>query len=132
MVTVAYEQSRGMREKHQTPQGYSVSVSRTVQVPLAALYKSWQDENMRARWLMPGPLEIRKATRNKSMRITWKDKTHVEVNFYARGRGKSQVTTQHSKLSDAKTAARMKACWSRSLDRLKGMMEAWSMRQALK
>src|SRR5882762_4706979 len=38
MVTVTYEQVRGLRELHQKPAGYSISVSRTVNVPLAKLY----------------------------------------------------------------------------------------------
>ena len=34
MVTVGYEQERGLREKHQKPDGYSVSASKTVAVPV--------------------------------------------------------------------------------------------------
>ena len=41
MVTVTYEQARGRRERHETPAGYQVSVSRTVGVPLARLYAAW-------------------------------------------------------------------------------------------
>ena len=67
---------------------------------------------------------IRKATRPKSMRITWSDrKTSLEVNFYAKGVGKGQVVVQHSKLPDAKAAAKMKGYWAKTLDRLRGMLE---------
>src|SRR5512134_2277217 len=39
MVTVTYEQARGMRAKHQMPDGYQVSVSKTIAAPAAALYE---------------------------------------------------------------------------------------------
>jgi hypothetical protein len=62
---------------------------------------------------------VRKATRNKSLRITWVDgQTSVEVLFYAKGKSKSQVVVQHSQLSDAKAAERMKGYWSEQLARL--------------
>ena len=126
MVTVAYEQARGMREKHQRPEGYQISGSKTVGVSVSALFRAWQDEKARNRWLGEKSLVIRKATANRSMRITWSDrKTSVEVNFYPRGESKSQVTVQHSKLPDAKAAERMKAYWAKALDRLKGSLEAY-------
>ncbi|SRR6266545_2957584 len=44
MVTVTYEQARGLREKHQKPNGYQISVSRTIKAPLGKLFKSFADE----------------------------------------------------------------------------------------
>jgi len=124
MVAVGYEQIRGLREKHEKPDGFSVSVSRTVEAPVASAFRAWKDGTWRRRWLGGMPLEIRKATPSKSMRITWADrKTSLEVNFYVKGEGKSQVVVQHSKLPDARTASRMKACWGRSLDKMKGVLE---------
>ena len=124
MVTVAYEQARGLRKKHEKPEGFQISRSRTVAVPIATLYKAWSDAKTRDRWIGEGPLVVRKATRNKSMRITWCDKkTSVEADFYAKGSAKAQVTVQHSKLSDAKRAEQMKKYWGKTLDRLKKTLE---------
>ncbi|MGH9972240.1 MAG: DUF4287 domain-containing protein [Pyrinomonadaceae bacterium] len=120
MVTVTYEQERGLRDKHERHGEYSISVSRTVNVPLAALYRSFANEKSRGGWLSEDGLVVRKATANKSMRITWKDgKSSLEINFYDKGNSTSQVVVQHSKLSDAKAAARMKPYWSKALDRLR-------------
>jgi uncharacterized protein YndB with AHSA1/START domain len=125
MVTVVYEQARGLREKHERPEGFSVSVSRTVEVSNAALFRAWRDSRVRSRWLPKEQMTIRKATSGKSMRITWSDgKTDLEVNFTPRGAGRSQVVVQHSKLADAKAAARMKAWWTKTLDRLRDVLEA--------
>jgi hypothetical protein len=119
MVTVSYEQERGLRDKHQKPNGYEISGNKTLPVPLDALFAAWQDEAVRGRWLGETALTIRRATPNKSMRITWPDQTHVDVNFYAKGDTKSQVSVQHGKLPDAEAAARMKSWWAGALERLR-------------
>ncbi len=124
MVTVTYEQDRGLRDKHQRPDGYQVSVSRTVNTPIAQLFKSFWNEKARNEWLGEEGLEVRKSTTNKSMRVTWNDnKTSLEVNFYPKDDMKSQVVVQHSKLPDDKSAARMKTFWGKALDRLKASLE---------
>ncbi len=124
MVTVGYEQGRGLRQKHETTEGYKISRSKTVAVPIATLYKAWSDTRTRGRWLDEGPLVVRKATPNKSMRITWYDKkTGVEVNFYAKGNAKAQVAVEHNKLPDAKRCEQMKKYWGKTLDRLKKTLE---------
>lgn len=123
MVTVTYEQARGLRDKHQKPDGYAISVTRVIHAPTASLFKAWSDKRTRRRWL-DAEMLIRRATENKSLRITWEDgKTNVVVNLYDKGAGKSQVAVQHEKLASANEAARMKAYWSDALDRLKKILE---------
>lgn len=123
MVTVTYEQARGLREKHQKPAGYEVSISRTIGAPVSKAFKAWTDPRIRKQWL-PANFTIRKATANKSLRISWEDgDTSLAVAFYPKGAGKCQVVAQHAKLPDAKVAARMKTFWAKALDRLKAMIE---------
>ncbi len=125
MVAVSYEQAWGLREKHQKPGGYEISVSKTVATPLQDLFGAWADEGLRRTWLSDSAFEVRKATPRKSMRITWIDgATHLDVNFNAKGDAKSQVVVQHGKLADAKAAERMKGYWSQALERLKATCEA--------
>lgn len=124
MVTVGYEQARGLREKHETTAGYQISRSKTVAVPVGRVYKAWQDQRQRGRWLKKPGLTVRTATTNKSMRITWPDgKTSVEVMFYPKGDRKTQVTVQHSKLPDAKAGERMKLYWAEQLGRLHTLLQ---------
>jgi hypothetical protein len=125
MVTVAYEQEHGLREKHQVSSGYQISRSKTIDVPVSALYNAWKDKNRRAAWLADADLAIRKANRNKSLRITWADgRTHLEVNLYPKGKTKSQVVVQHNKLPSAREAERRKAYWAKQLTRLKSRLES--------
>ncbi len=51
MVTVGYERATGLREKHQTSEGYRGSASKTVNVPLGALYQAWESPRTRRKWL---------------------------------------------------------------------------------
>ena len=119
MVTVTYEQARGLRELHQKPGGFEISVSRTINTSLAKLYKSFANEKERTEWLGEDGLVVRKATPNKTMRVTWADgKTSIAISFAAKDGKKTQVVVQHSKLSDAKAAAKMKTYWAKALDRL--------------
>jgi hypothetical protein len=125
MVTVGYEQAKGLREKHQTSRGYQASASKTIAVPIAKLYKAWSDPRLRGKWLIGAKsMAIRKATPNKAMRITWTDgKTSVEVGFYAKGAAKSQVAVQHSKLASAKDVEFFKKCWKAALEKLEAMLD---------
>ncbi|MFS8086357.1 MAG: SRPBCC family protein [Acidobacteriota bacterium] len=123
MVTVTYEQARGLRDKHEKPAGYEISVSRTIDSPVSKAFKAWTDEKTRQKWLL-STISIRKATPNKSLRVTWEDgKTGLAVAFYPKGKDKTQVVAQHSKIPDAKTAAKMKKFWAAALDGLKDLLE---------
>jgi len=122
MVTVSYEQARGLRVKHQTADGFSASGSKTVAVPLATLYNAWANARTRAKWL-PDAIKIRSTTKNKSMRITGTDGSSVVVMFYAKGSEKSQVTIEQRKLADVKSVDRVKAYWAEALAALKTLLE---------
>jgi uncharacterized protein YndB with AHSA1/START domain len=125
MVTVGYEQERGLRERHQKPEGYQISASRTINASAAKLFNAWSDESLRTQWLPRTPVTVRKATAGKSLRITWKDgKTSVDVNIYPKDKGKCQITVQHSKLANLATAERMKGFWGKTLDRLRTFVES--------
>ncbi len=124
MVTVGYEQARGLRDKYETARGYQVGGSRTVGVPVAELFAAFADPKLRKRWL-PEPITVRKHTKNKSLRCTWKDgRTDVDVNLFAKGKAKSMAHVQHSKLPDKKSATRMKTFWAKRLDGLAERLEA--------
>src|SRR4030095_15173128 len=124
MVTVTYEQARGLRAKHQRPDGYSISRSKTLSVPIGAAYKAWSDAELRARWLGSNKLTVRRAAANRSMRITWIDgKTDVQTMFYPKGHRTSEITVEHNKLPDAKSGEKMKEYWGQRLDQLQALLE---------
>jgi hypothetical protein len=118
-ITVGYERIKGLRAVGQRRDGsFEANKSRTYPVPLVRLYRAWHDGRTRARWLPDVELTVRTATRGKSMRITWPDRTSVVVGFDRRGPGKSVVAVQHGNLPDRAAVARVKAYWAGRLDAL--------------
>jgi hypothetical protein len=118
-VTVGYERIKGLRAVGQRRDGtFEATKSKTFSVPLVRLYRAFHDARTRAQWLPGVDLTVRTATRGKSMRITWPDRTSVAVGFLGRGTGKSQVAIQHEKLADRAAAGRMKQYWAERLDAL--------------
>lgn len=123
MVTVTYEQARGMREKHEKPGGYEISASKTITASAEAIYESWNNAKLRVKWLPEKPITIRTARPGKSMRITWVDgKSSLDVNFYEKGKDKCQITVQHGRLPNATEANRVKAYWKERLEKLNDLM----------
>ena len=124
MVTVTYEQARGLRKPNQRPDGFQISVSRTINVPLANVYKAFETAKTRRAWLDEDALAVRTTKANKSIRGAWNEvPTSLEVSFLEKGKDKSQVVVTHSKLPNAKASATMKAFWAGALDRLRDTLE---------
>jgi len=124
MVTVGYEQARGLRTVNQNARGFAATASRTIGASVGKLYDAWSDPKARARWLADAPIEVRRSTDGKSMRITWTvGNSSVAVGFFAKGAGKSAVQVEHGKLQSAAAVARQRKFWGDALDRLKALLE---------
>jgi len=122
-VTVGYERIKGLRAVGQRRDGsFEANKSRTFAVPLVRLYRAVHDSRTRARWLPDVDLTVRTATRGKSMRITWPDRTSVEVGFTNKGPAKSQVAVQHGKLPDRAAQTRVKQYWAERLEALEQVL----------
>lgn len=125
MVTVGYEQARGLRTAGEKRTGFAASATRTVEAKVALLYDAWKDPELRMRWLLDAPVEVRRSSDGKSMRMTWTaGGSSVEVSFEPKGANRSHVAVQHGKLKDSKAATAQKAFWSQALDRLKALLES--------
>jgi hypothetical protein len=115
-VTVGYERIKGLRDIGQRRGGgYEAGKSKTFPVPLARLYGAFSDPENRERWLPGVELEVRNATEERSMRITWEDDTSVGLRFTAKGDAKSHVQIEHGKLATKKEAEAKKAYWAERL-----------------
>ena len=124
-ITVAYERARELRARYERPDGYSSSVSRTIDAPASILFDAWYDPEAREQWLPDTPLTVRRANRPRSLRMIGEDDaTTVNVTFVAKSETKTQVAVTHSKLPDANSVAVMKAIWAAALATLKRQVEA--------
>jgi len=70
--TVGFERARGIRRVHEVAGGFSISVSKTVAVPLDELFRAFADRQSRERWLPRVPLGERKLRPGHSARFDWR------------------------------------------------------------
>ena len=117
-ITASYERTRGLRVAGQREDGFSITASKTVGVPIERLYDAFfatADERLRERTV----------TRPKSARFDWGDDgSRVHVTFDAKDEAKSRVVVEHARLADADEAERMKTFWRERLVELKGRLDA--------
>jgi hypothetical protein len=118
MVTVEYERARGLRTRHETASGFSVSVSKTVACGLSDLYAASSDEKSRKAWFPKGAFKESSATKDKYLRGSWNGEARLEINFYAKGAGKSQINVQVNKLKKDADVEAERAAWKAALEKL--------------
>lgn len=121
MVTVEYELSRGLRERHQKSDGYSVGVTKTIATSLSKLYAATVDAERRKQWFPQGAFKASSQTRNKYLNGEWKG-ARVNVGFYAKG-DKAQIAVQVNKLANKEAVERERATWKAALARLQAVLE---------
>lgn len=122
-VTVGYERIRQGRAKYQRADGFSISASKTIHVPVESLFEAFVDDRRRKGWMTDDPLTLRTSKPNKSARYNWEDGTsRVIVWFEGKGESKSTVALAHERLPDADEAQAMKAMWKELLESLKAYL----------
>jgi hypothetical protein len=115
-ITMSYERARGGRAVGQRADGFAATASKTIAVPVEALYDAFLGGS-------PEPLRERTATRPRSARFDWGDDgSRVSVVFDAKDDGRSAVFVEHSRL-EAAARDRMKAVWREHLAALKARLE---------
>ena len=116
-VTVGYERIRGLRARGQRRSGsWEASKSKTVNAAAGTVFKAFKQPKLRSKWLPGKKAVVRTTVPNKSIRLTWEDGTSVEVYLVAKGRSKTQVAVQHTKLPSRAAVDQMKAYWSGQLE----------------
>ena len=123
-VVGSYERARGLRAVGEHEDGFTVTASKTVAVPVERVYEAFVDPSVRERWLPDGELRERTTIEPRSARFDWGDgATRVHVTFLAKGEEKSTAALSHERLADAAEADRMKAYWRERVTTLKEVLE---------
>ena len=124
-VTTGYERARGMRLKHQQPDGFTVYASKTVAVPMSVLFEAFVGDRTRERWLTDGTMRLRTTQPGKVARFDWGDgATRVLVTFEEKGPMKATAHVSHERLPDASAAETAKSDWKQRVAALKTFLEA--------
>ena len=114
-----------MRAPGQRADGtYSVSASKTINVPVDRLFEAFQEKDWRQRWLGDIELTIRTARPGKTMTAAWQDgSSRLAVAFIEKDAAKSQVALAHERITDAQQADELKVFWKERMVLLKKLLE---------
>ena len=118
MIAVEYERARGLRVRHETSSGFSVSVSKTVAASLSDVYQAAAHAAKRAKWFPKGAFAVSSQTKDKYLRGSWKKSARLEFGFYAKDKGKAQIAVQINKLAEESDVERERAAWKAALGKL--------------
>jgi hypothetical protein len=123
-IVSSYELARALRVVGEKEDGFAITASRTIAVPVQRLYDAFVQGPDRRRWLPDDRLSERTATRPKSARFDWGDgPTRVNVTFLDKQPSKSTIALEHRRLASAQEAEQMKAYWRQRLHALKEELE---------
>ncbi len=123
-ISVTYERARGMRAVGEGVNGFTVSVSRTVDATAEELFAAFDDEATRERWLPDADLSVRTTTPPRLARYDWHGgPSKVVVGIEALDDGRARVGLAHERLADAAERDRLKPWWRERLTALKALLE---------
>ncbi|MBI5853208.1 MAG: SRPBCC domain-containing protein [Planctomycetes bacterium] len=144
-IVVEYEKARNAQEKDGKPKGYSICSTKTITAPLAEVFAAFGDAMALDAWLGPktkvafedgGSLTNGDGNRatftrirtDKDLRIDWQSVglapgTPVEVLFADKGKGKTGITLNHTRIQERRDADVLRAAWAGALEALKAHLE---------
>jgi uncharacterized protein YndB with AHSA1/START domain len=138
MITVAYEQARGLRRPNQSCTGdFQVSVSKAVPASVEAVARAFTDARRRQAWLReadpglaralvvafdgPKPVQLKQRdARNARLRYRW-DGSVVEIRITGKATG-ATVVADNTKLADSGEVEHRRALWKTALEVLKAQL----------
>ncbi|MCG3173540.1 MAG: hypothetical protein GMKNLPBB_01737 [Myxococcota bacterium] len=124
MIAVEYEKSTGRRKRNQKPDGYEISVSRTLTAGAGAVYNFLTDGERRGLWLKPHQFTVTTSAANKRIRGAWNAAGGtVEMRLAGKTGGKTQITVQHMKIQEEQGIESLRAYWRDRLVELAQAME---------
>ena len=124
-LTVRYEKAIGRRRLGQRADGFAITASKTVGVPVERLFAAFVDDELRARWLPGASLSVRTSTPHRSARFDWEDgSSRLVVGFIPKDDGRSSVALEHQRLPDPEAAERLRGFWRERLRELQRVLES--------
>jgi len=122
MIAVEYERAQGLRAKHQRADGFSVSISKTLKAELSELFDAAANATRRSQWFPQGDFEPSSQTPDRYLRGAWRKSLRVEMGFYAKGPGKSQLAIQVNRLPNASDVEKERQRWKAAITKLQRLL----------
>jgi hypothetical protein len=115
-VTIGYERARGLRKPHQNAEGFEVSVSKTVALPVEVVWEAVSTPERRADWIGDVELGERSARAPRYARFEVPgDASRVLMSVDPKGEAKSTLTVTHGRLADGDAVEARQAFWRERL-----------------
>ena len=144
-IAVEYEKHHDVRKKDGLYEGYFVCSTQTVAAPPADVFKAWANGAELSKWFGTGSkAEVKdggsfenkdgdkgtflRVRQNKDLRMTFEHPglsapTQVDVQFQDKGKGKTGLLVNHTRIQTRAEADGLRAAWAQALDRLKAICE---------
>ena len=145
-IAVEYEKHHDLRKKDGLFEGYFICSTKTITAPLAEVYKAWSNGAELSKWFGVGTkadvkdggkfenkdgdkgtyLRVRD---KKDLRMTFETSgssapTQVDVQFQDKGKGKTGLLVNHSRIQTREEADGLRAAWAQALEQLKAFAES--------
>ena len=145
-IAVEYEKHHDVRKKDGLFEGYFVCATKTIAAPPADVFKAWATGAELSKWFGDGAkadlkdggsfenkdgdkgtfLRVRE---NKDIRMTFENSelsapTQVDVQFQDKGKGKTGLLVNHTRIQTRAEADGLRAAWAQALDQLKAVCES--------
>ena len=144
-IAVEYEKHHDVRKKDGLFEGYFVCATKTIAAPVADVYKAWSNGAELSKWFGGGSkAEVKdggsfenkdgdkgqylRVRANKDLRMTFETKgasapTQLDVQFQDKGKGKTGLLVNHTRIQTREEADGYRAAWAEALDKLKTTLE---------
>jgi uncharacterized protein YndB with AHSA1/START domain len=144
-IAVEYEKHHDVRKKDGFFEGYFVCATKTIAAPVADVYKAWSNGAELSKWFGAATKadvkdggtfankdgdkgKFLRVRENKDLRLTFETKgisapTQVDVQFQDKGKGKTGLLVNHTRIQTRDEADGLRAAWASALDKLKTTLE---------
>jgi uncharacterized protein YndB with AHSA1/START domain len=144
-IAVEYERHHDVRKKDGLLEGYFVCATKTIAAPPADVYKAWANAGDLNKWFGAGTKadvkdggdyenkdgdkgKFLRVRANKDIRMTFENAgstspTQVDVQFQDKGKGKTGLLVNHTRIQTRAEADGLRAAWAAALDQLKTVCE---------
>lgn len=145
-IAVEFEKHHDVRKKDGLFEGYFVCATKTIAAPPADVYKAWTNDADLSKWFGSGTkAEVKdggtfqnkdgdrgtflRVRENKDLRMTFEGNglsapTQVDVQFQDKGKGKTGLLVNHTRIQTREEADGLRAAWGQALEQLKATCES--------
>lgn len=145
-IAVEYEKHHDVRKKDGLFEGYFVCATKTIAAPPAEVFKAWATAAELSKWFGKGAkAEVKdggsfqtkdgdqgtflRVRQDKDIRMTFEGvglsaPTQVDVQFQDKGKGKTGLLVNHTRLQSRAEADGLRAAWGQTLELLKTTCES--------